>query len=296
MNEVERRLAAHPCVLDGATGTELERRGIPTTLPLWSARALWEAPDTIQAIHADYARAGVDFLTANTFRTQRRTLARGGRGEDAAALTRLAVELAHAGGQAAARAPCVLGSAPTLEDCYRPEDVPDPEALEREHAAHARHLADAGVDAILVETMNCVREARAAARAAKATGLPFLVGFVCWDGATLLSGEPLGEAIAEVAPLGPCAVAVNCLPPTNVAPCLPALVESRLHFGVYANLGVPDEVSGFARSDACSATEFAEHAAAWIEAGASFVGGCCGTQPAHLRAVVERVGLARHDA
>ena len=71
---------APPLVLDGALGTELERRGVPTDLPLWSARALWEAPEAVRAIHREAVRAGAEALTANTFRTQRRTLDRGGRG------------------------------------------------------------------------------------------------------------------------------------------------------------------------------------------------------------------------
>ena len=79
------------CVLDGATGTELERRGVSTRLPLWSADALLRAPALVGRIHRDYAGAGAEALTANTFRTQRRTLAREGLGDRAAALTALAV-------------------------------------------------------------------------------------------------------------------------------------------------------------------------------------------------------------
>src|SRR5207249_4025906 len=66
-------------VLDGALGTELERRGVPTPLPLWSAQALFDSPDTVRSIHQDYVRAGADILTANTFRATPRTLAKAGR-------------------------------------------------------------------------------------------------------------------------------------------------------------------------------------------------------------------------
>ena len=68
-------------LLDGATGTELQRRGVDTGLPLWSARALIEAPEVLTAIHADYVAAGADIITTNTFRTHRRTLTRAGMGE-----------------------------------------------------------------------------------------------------------------------------------------------------------------------------------------------------------------------
>ena len=60
-------------ILDGATGTELERAGLRTGLPLWSTHALLEAPEAVLRIHAAYLAAGAEILTANTFRTQRRT-------------------------------------------------------------------------------------------------------------------------------------------------------------------------------------------------------------------------------
>ena len=287
------RLERGTLLLDGATGTELERRGAPCALPLWSAHALVEQPELVERIHADYAAAGADVLTANTFRTQRRALARGGLGERAAALTRLAVELARRGGEASPGVvPLVIGSAPTLEDCYRPELVPEAAALDREHAVHAENLAAAGVDAIGVETMNSAREAIAAARAAASTGRPFWVSFVCWRGARLLSGDSLSVALEAVLPSRPAAVLVNCLPPSNVAACLPVLRESGLPFGAYANLGAPTPPAGkggAAREEDCTSEEFAEHGVRWIGAGARLVGGCCGTTPSHIRALAARM-------
>jgi homocysteine S-methyltransferase len=183
----------------------------------------------------------------------------------------------------------VAGSAPTLEDCFRPELVPDDGALAQEHAEHAAHLAAAGVDAILVETMNTSREAMAAVRAARGAGVPVLASFVCWEGPRLLSGEALEDALASVATQAPLAVLVNCLPPSKVAACLPALRASGLPFGAYANLGEPEDERGHARSEDCAPEEFAEWAAAWLDTGARIVGGCCGTSPAHVRAIAQRM-------
>jgi S-methylmethionine-dependent homocysteine/selenocysteine methylase len=286
----ERLRSGIPLLLDGATGTELERRGAPTRLPLWSAAALVECPDLVAAIHRDYAAAGAQALTANTFRTQERTLARGGLRVPAAELSALAVELAR--DAAAAGGLFVLGSDPPLEDCYRPDLVPGAPALAREHAEHCAALATAGVDAVLCETHNCVREAVAAARAAAGTGLPVLVSFVCWQGATLLSGEPLAGAIEAVLPARPAALLVNCLPPSNAAPCLAVLAEAGLPFGIYANLGAPDDETGFRRSEDTPPREFAEFASEWLAAGARVVGGCCGTTPEHIRAIAQRLSAA----
>jgi S-methylmethionine-dependent homocysteine/selenocysteine methylase len=284
---------SEPLLLDGATGTELERRGVRTALPLWSAPALIERADVVLQVHAEYAAAGAEVLTANTFRTQRRTLARGGLGERAQELTARAVELARLGAREARAEVFVAGSAPPLEDCYRPDLVPDAGALAREHAEHARHLAAAGAEAILVESMNSMREAVAATAAARAEGLPALVSFICWDGARLLSGEPLELAAAAARDAGAAAVLVNCLPPSNVPPCLGALASAGLPFGVYANLGAPNDSTGFTRSEDCTPERFAEHAAGWLDAGAHLVGGCCGTAPAHIRAIATRLGRPR---
>lgn len=294
-----RRLADGVLVLDGATGTELEARGFACELPLWSTGPLREAPEVVAEVHRAYVAAGVDALTANTFRTQRRVLERAGFGGSSGSLarelSRRAVELARAAARTAApgRGVFVLGSAPPLEDCYHPERTPPDADLAREHAEHVRNLVDGGVDAILAETHPTAREARAATRAAAEAGARVIVSFICRDGAKLLSGEPLSAAIEGVAGLAPLAVCVNCLPPSAVAACLPVLRRSGLPFGVYANLGEP--LPDGMRSEPLGAAAFADHVRSWVAAGAHLVGGCCGTNPAHLRAVVRAIRGAPRD-
>jgi S-methylmethionine-dependent homocysteine/selenocysteine methylase len=287
---LSRRLAARPFVLDGATGTELERRGLACTLPLWSSHALLDAPDLLRRVHADYVRAGVDGLTAATFRTQRGVLQRAGLGERARELTALAISLAR---DAAAERPevWIAGSAPPLADCYRPDLVPDAGTLAREHAAHCEALTDGGADWILVETIGTVREAAAAAAAAAATGLAFAVSFIgAAHGATLLSGEPLAEALDAIARFSPSLVAVNCVPARRVDAYLDVLSASGLPFGAYPNFGPPGPTPRSAHREAESPDGFARLALGWIDRGARLVGGCCGTRPEHLRAVCQALG------
>jgi S-methylmethionine-dependent homocysteine/selenocysteine methylase len=176
----------------------------------------------------------------------------------------------------------VLGSAAPLEDCYRPERCPPPAALAREHALHMQHLAAAGVDGVLVETQNSVGEARAALRAAREAGVAALASFVCGRGPALLSGEALEDGIDAAAAEGALAVLVNCTPPSNAEPCLRVLAASGLRFGIYGNLGEPLPSGAFAPSESCSPAEFAQHAREWLRAGATLIGGCCGTTPAHI--------------
>ena len=175
-----------PILLDAAMGTQLERNGAPARLPLWSARALMENPELVLAIHRAEAAAGAEILTANTFRTHRRTLAREGLEARSAELTRMAVALAREAARGAGRPVFVVGSLSPLEDCYRPDLTPDGEALEREHAMQAESLAAAGVDGIFVETQNTVREMAAATRWAKATGLPVIASMIT-DGRAISS-------------------------------------------------------------------------------------------------------------
>ncbi len=292
-----------PLLLDGATGTELQRRGMELRVPLWSAQALLDRPELLLAIHRDYVLAGAELLTANTFRTHGRNLAAGGLADRAAELTAQAVQLAR---QAAEGRAWVLGSQAPLEDCYRPDLVPPEEQLREEHARMAQHLLQAGADGILVETHNTLREARAAAQAALATGLPVLVSFVCDHQGRLLSGEPLEQAAAEVLALGVSALMVNCVPAPWVNGCLTVLdqvARGRVPWGAYANTGQPDAEGRWHDTDARDPARYAQYAQVWLAHGARLLGGCCGTTPEHIRQLrrlldlgSEPVGSAPADA
>src|SRR4030095_8878688 len=107
---LERLATGRPLLLDAALGTELQRREANTTLPLWSARALMEDPELVWTIHGDEVAAGAEILTADTFRTHARTLARAGLAARSAELTALAVKLAHQAAAAPGREVFVAGS------------------------------------------------------------------------------------------------------------------------------------------------------------------------------------------
>jgi len=259
-----------PLLLDSAMGSELDRRGVDVRLPLWSARALVEAPEIVLAIHRENVAAGADILTADTFRTQARVV-----GERASELTRRAVGLAREAAKETPRVVFVAGSIAPLADCYRPDLVPADAELEREHRAHAESLAASGVDLILVETMNSVRELLAAAEAAAATGLPVVVSAVTNGRGCLLSGESLEAAGRAVRRSGPAAFGVNCAEPAAISREIQGLHES----------GVPVVAYGNVLSTREAPDAYARAAAGWVEGGAAIVGGCCGTTPGHTRAL-----------
>lgn len=276
-------------LLDGALGTELERRGVATRLPLWSAHALVDAPDRVREIHEEYVRAGADILTANTFRTTPRALGKAGMAAESDRLTALAIALCRESRERAGtqRVVFVAGSIAPLEDCYRPELTPPADALEREHAEQAERLARAGAELILVETMGTTREAVAAVRGAKRTGLLVFASFICRSAEEILSGEPLADAVRGVATYGADAVLVNCTPVEMVPGCLDVIARSTsLPIGCYPNAGAPEMASGTWRFDpAMTPVRFAEAAGEWVRQGARIVGGCCGTGPEHIHAL-----------
>lgn len=285
MQAFAQRLAdPRPVLLDGATGTELTRRGVDTSLPLWTAAAILEAPDVLRQIHRDYVEAGAELITANTFRTHARSLKAAGWDQRAGELTERAVQLAR---EAAGQRAWVAGSLAPLEDCYSPERTPADDALAREHAEQATNLAAAGVDCILAETMPTVREAMAAARAAVATGLPTWVGFVCDSEGKLLSGESVAEAAEGVLPLGPAGLLINCTPTPEVHRALAALRKAAgdMPLGAYGNIGRPDPQQGWVTTDAADPEAYARYAETWLSSGARLIGGCCGTTPDHIAAL-----------
>jgi S-methylmethionine-dependent homocysteine/selenocysteine methylase len=260
-------------LLDGPLGTELAARGVPTPAPAWSASAIDRAPEVVAAIHRDYAEAGATVHTAATFRTRRRQV-----GDRWEVLARRAVALARG---AVPRGHRIAGSIAPIEDCYRPDLSPaDPRP---EHRELARALAAAGVDLLLCETFPHVGEALVAVEEAVATGVETWVSFTAGPDGALLTPAEVEAGAREAARRGASAVLVNCTAATMILPYVERLAAAGVPFGAYANAGPPGEGLGW--TDAPDVERYAALAAAWARAGATLVGGCCGTGPAHIRAL-----------
>jgi S-methylmethionine-dependent homocysteine/selenocysteine methylase len=254
-------------VLDGPMGTELVRRGLALPAPAWSAVALDAAPELVAAVHRDYAVAGATVHTANTFRTKRRSVGAGWE-----ALARRAVRIARDSVGTTMR---VAGSIAPLEDCYRPDLSPGLGAR-TEHREVARALADEGVDVLLCETFPNEVEALVAVEEAVRTGVE------TW--ASLLPMLPMNlhRAARACVEAGARAVLVNCLPATETLPCCGELAGLGVPFGAYANAGAEADGIGWSTDPAAAACAYERLARSWIAAGATIVGGCCGTGPAHI--------------
>lgn len=287
-----------PLILDGPTGSELERRGFRSHQTLWTAQAAELSPSLLADIHRCYLHAGADLVTANTFRTT------------AWAARQAGVSMAQARGWleqsvALAREACaelaeqrwVLGSLAPLADCYRPGDTPPDAILKTEHARTADWLAAAGCDAILVETQGCGREARIAVAAARPSGLPVLVSFVPdLSGRRLLGGDELLGCAQHCLELGAAAVLVNCAHVEVLRPALAELQPLRRQgcpIGAYPNaarmLIEGDEPRWTADEPVLAAAALAQAGLDFWQAGARLLGACCGFGPDALALLAKTI-------
>ena len=276
-------------LLDGATGSELDRRGIDIGMPLWSANALLKAPDILKRVHIAYLEAGAQAIITNTFRTHERSLAKAGMGERAKELTSKAVDIARSACNEVNSAAFVFGSVAPLEDCYSPKLSPDATTCEQEHGNIIQHLVDAGVDLVLIETMCSAHEAIAAAQAAEkhakdAWAISFCVSTT--DVGVLLDGTPLSEITPHLA--GASFIGINCVSAPKLAAqvtYLRSLLPDDMAVAAYGNVGYADGEGSWVNTDAIDPNAFAEYAMDWVKAGANIVGGCCGTTPETIAAI-----------
>ena len=300
-------------VLDGGIGTEVLNR-----TDRWVRNGIESSPDVIQQIHADYIAAGADVITTNTFQISRHTFvnffhglehmsAIGAPGLEnrAAALAQVAANLAATARQetGAEDRVAVAGSMSPLNHPYRSDLAPDPGEAEEEHGETAEALKEAGVDLILLETMNTLAEARAALAAAKGTGLPVWVSLVPNGRAQTLGGDSLDDAATELAALEPDAILLNCAPAAHIGPGLQAMAGAvDRSLGGYALIGryAPpswkmDFFPRFVDTEQTPPDAYVEHARSWVDSGARIVGGCCGTTPKHIEALNAALGNAKEN-
>ena len=299
-NRLHERLARGDVViLDGATGTELERRGVPMDGQAWSATATLTHPEVVRRVHEDYIRAGSDVVITNTFATARCHLEAAGLGERVGAVNRRAVELACEAREraAAGREVWVAGSISTMAPGAEPARRPPVPRLSEMLAEQADILARAGVDLLVLEMMRDVDYAAGAVDAARATGLPVWVGFSCRrteEGVVKMFGglrEDLAfeEVIAPVMARGGSLLAVMH---TETADTGPAIEVAKRHWqgplAAYPESGY-FTMPSWQFVDVIPPEDFVAHAADWLRQGVQVLGGCCGLGPEHIRLLRERL-------
>jgi S-methylmethionine-dependent homocysteine/selenocysteine methylase len=292
MDAIFDRLPAGLILLDGGMGQELIKRKVSGQGVLWSAKALFDNPAAVQAVHEDYIRAGADVITTNSYACIRNNFAPEGLLDRLGEMNQLAAMLARRARDRVGRQVLIAGSMGPQNGSYRPDLVgsyDETEALYREQAGFlAPH-----VDLFICETLSCIREARAAVSAAVATGKPVWLSWTIEDSgaANLRSGESIRAAWDDIDGMGVSAVLLNCSPPEAIGKALPELVAiSNVPVGAYANAFTPipekwdfhGETSIPPSRIDLTPQAYAAHAANWLAAGARIIGGCCEVGPAHI--------------
>ena len=289
-------------LLDGGMGQEVIARSARPPSGLWSGAVLAEEPDIVRDAHAAFVEAGATAIIVTAYSLTPERLARAGWEDRFDALQRDALDIAGRVAAAADHPVCGLGCLPPLVGSYHPEAAP-PRARMADHYRRIAALQAPRVDVLLSETMSAVAEVEASVEAMRGAGKPFWVAMSVddADGARLRSGEALADGVRAALDGGAAALLINCSRPEAVAVGLPYLSGLGVPFGAYANgfVDAAELLPGQSvadmrvRSDLGPAA-YADHAMAWVEAGATIVGGCCEVGPAHIRAIRDRLLAAGH--
>ena len=287
-------------LMDGALGTELERRGVPIEGRGWSAQAVRDHGGVIEAIHRDYLEAGAALHIVNSFALARHVLEPIGLADQFEFLNRRAVALFE---QAASANDCareslwVAGSLSTFCAHSDRSQLPRGETLVGNCRDQARILHDAGVDLFALEMLFDVEVSRAMLRGVADFGLPVIAGFTCGMDASG-NGEvvtlpglgttamPLREVIAGVAEAAGSVPLVMSIMHSDAEATDAALEVLRQSWSgpvaIYPNSG--QFVDLHLQFDTVSGEdEFEQAAERWLQQGVQIVGGCCGIGPSHIR-------------
>jgi methionine synthase I (cobalamin-dependent) len=284
---LQKLLASGPVVTDGAWGTQLQALGLAggDCPDEWNLTH----PDQVAAVARAYVEAGSQVILSNTFRSNAVALAGYG-------LAGRVVELNRAGAAISSRAAAgkalVFASVGPSGKMLMTGEVTQ-DTLRSAFEEQAQALAEGGADGLAVETMSDLAEAIIAVAAAKATGLPVVATMVFDSGKnkdrTMMGNTP-EQAAEALAAAGADVIGANC--GSGIAGYLPVCRRLRQASDkpvwIKANAGLPEIVDGKLVYQN-TPQDFAALAPALIEAGASFIGGCCGTDPDFVRALKRKV-------
>lgn len=272
-----------PVLTDGAWGTQLQERGLgPGECPdAWNL----SHPEQVEEVARAYVSNGSRIILTNTFRSNRLALARYGLEGRVTEINRAGVEISR---RAAGSEALVFASVGPSGRLLLTGETSE-EELENAFSEQVRALAEAGVDGLVIETMADLNEARIALAAALTTGLPVVVTMVFDSGRNkdrTMMGVTPEQAARELEQAGAHVIGANCGQGVAgyVEICRRLRGATSRPIWIKANAGLPEVVEG-RTVYRTSPQEYAAHVPSLIEAGASFIGGCCGTTPEFIRAM-----------
>ena len=288
------RLAAgEVVVIDGATGTELEARGVPMNDAAWCGVANLEYQDVVRDVHADYIRAGAAVVIANTFATDRLRLGDAGVADRVEEANRNAVAAALEARALVGRPDVVVAGSISRAAAFRIDGEPrrvDRSTLLDVYVQQATILAEAGVDLIALEMITAPDHGEVALEAARSVGLPVWLGLSAErtaDGRIVTWHDigPLDELVQALAAPDLAAILVMH---TDVADVYDALEAVFPHWA--GPVGVYPHVGGWTPprwqfDSSFEPAALVAHARRWVDRGVRIVGGCCGLGPTFIEAL-----------
>jgi 5-methyltetrahydrofolate--homocysteine methyltransferase len=285
---IQQLLSNGPVLTDGAWGTEFQARGLEAG----------ECPDHWNLTHADrvedvaraYVEAGSQVILTNTFRANRLALGRHGLAERLQEINLRGVEISRRASAGRARVFASMGPSGKL---LMMGEVTEEDLLSA-FTEQAQALAEGGADALIFETMSDLAEAKVCVKAARITGLPIIVSMAFDSGKNLdrtMMGTTPEMAASELTDAGADVIGANCGQgiESYAALCQRLHASTPLPIWIKPNAGLPELVDGGTHYQTAPEA-FAKHAPALLAAGASFLGGCCGTNPDFIRAMQTAVG------
>ena len=270
-------------ILDGAWGTELQKQGLK---PGESPEALnLQRPELVEAVAASYVAAGSRVIITNTFGANRFTLERHGLADKVEEINRTGAEISK---RAAGDKALVFASVGPTGKMLLMEEVTEEELFDA-FSEQAQALAAGRADGLVIETMSDLEEAKIALQACKATGLPVVASMVYDAGTDLdrtMMGTTVEQATTELTEAGADVIGSNCGQGIAgfVKLCAKMKANTNLPIWIKGNAGLPEMIDGKAIYKT-TPEEFASFAHPLIDAGADFIGGCCGTSPDFIRAM-----------
>ncbi len=288
MNTLREKLAQRPLLADGAMGTMLYARGASSEQCL--EYLVLTRPQWVTEIHQAYAAAGADLLETHTFGANRTHLAEHGLEDKLREINFQAVKLARDVREVAGRDLLIAGSVGPLSKPLHPHGPISSGEAYQAFAEQVGVLWEAGADLIILETFSDIEELEIAVRATRdVCDLPLVASMTYEQDGRTPHGTTPEEATERLAAAGVDVVGVNC----STGPALTLQILEAMHraapnlpLSAMPNAGFPSRVHQrlyFPSSD----EYFAQHVGPFIERGARIVGGCCGTTPAHIRAMRE---------
>jgi homocysteine S-methyltransferase len=273
-------------IFDGAMGTMLYARGV--FINQCYDELNLRAPDLVREVHAAYVAAGAEAVETNSFGANRVKLAAFGLEADVAAINRTAAQLARA---AAGEGRVVAGAVGPLGVRLEPYGPTSREEARAIFGEQMVGLAEGGADCFIVETMTDLDEMAQAVAAARAVSdLPVIAQMtIGTDGLTPYGTTPDDAAVAMQG-MGADVIGLNCsVGPQLILEAIERMVPvSARKLSAIPNAGMPREVGG--RHMYMASPEYmATYARHLLQAGAKVLGGCCGTTPDHIRAMVEGI-------